>query len=79
MNLAPNVFNEDDEMLQLAMALNLNNQSQAKQQADSSASATINGLLERASKIYSNLSKHSRPTLETLLIKLNEQTNLDRF
>ena len=39
----------------------------------------ISGLLERADKVYYALSQHSKPTLEALVVKLNEQNTLDKF
>ena len=40
---------------------------------------TINQLLERADKIYYTLSQHTKPTLEALIIKYNEQNAFEKF
>jgi E3 ubiquitin-protein ligase UBR4 len=40
---------------------------------------SISNLLDRADKIYSSISQQIRPTLEALIIKLNEQNVLDKF
>ncbi len=39
----------------------------------------ISGLLERADKIYYTLSQHTKPTLEAMIIKWNEQNVYERF
>lgn len=41
--------------------------------------ATIGSLLDRADKIYSSLSQQLKPTLEAMLVRLNEQSCLDRY
>lgn len=41
--------------------------------------ANISGLLDRADKIYYTLAQHTRPTLEALIIKHNEQSVLEKF
>jgi hypothetical protein len=40
---------------------------------------TISSLLDRADKIYFTLSQHTKPTLEALIIKMNEQNVLEKF
>lgn len=40
---------------------------------------TINSLLDRADKIYFNLSQQIKPALEALVIKLNEQNSIERY
>ncbi len=39
---------------------------------------TISGLLERADKIYAGISQQLKPTLESLILRCNEQTALER-
>ena len=39
----------------------------------------ISGLLERADKIYVTLSQHMKPTLESMIIRLNEQNVYEKF
>ena len=39
----------------------------------------ISSLLDRADKIYYTLSQHTRPALEALIIKHNEQSVLEKF
>jgi E3 ubiquitin-protein ligase UBR4 len=40
---------------------------------------TISSLLERADKIYNTLSQQTKPTLEALIVKLNEQNVIEKF
>ena len=39
----------------------------------------ISSLLERADKIYYTLSQHTKPTLESMIIKLNEQNVYEKL
>jgi hypothetical protein len=39
----------------------------------------ISSLLERANKIYYTLSQHTKPTLESMIIKLNEQNVYEKL
>lgn len=41
--------------------------------------ATIGSLLDRADKIYTSMSQQLKPTLEAMLVRLNEQHCLDRY
>lgn len=43
------------------------------------ALATISGLLDRADKIYTCMSQQLKPTLEAMLVRLNEQHCLNRY
>ena len=41
--------------------------------------STISNLLDRADKIYTSISQQLKPTLEAMLVRLNEQNCLDRY